>query len=332
MLWVPGGYKLTNICETALDTVSLLKSNTRRQRLQSSTLPCQTRLVPPTPREHLLKELLHVSLIVVITALSLKYFSGNSVVETPPKSRPDNRLRERAADITDLVDHINSILIPTKNIYTTYFVDHQFTTSELTSHPDAKAIIDLLHDPLGALANLDSNISFSDCKPIHHSLETCANWSTSAAFPSPVLARVFLHTANADLHRCIGAVEDAAKQHDYLSRLAESFIEGESVLNQLDNQPGALPVSLSSPDNDTSRLVIGQAQASALSNRITLFKSSMIHLSTHVKSWHDDERGPLFSKFLADARAFLYNRSEDLAVLAAKSDGFLEDDLAVFSE
>jgi len=201
----------------------------------------------------------------------------------------------------------------------------------LASRPDAKPVIDLLHDPLRALANHDSNISFSDCKPIFHSLETCAAWSASdSAFPTPALARVFLHTANADLHRCIGAVEDAAKQHDLLSQLAESFIDGASVLLQLDNDTQPLPAS--SPNNDTPQPVVGQAQASDLSDRLSVFKSKMMQLSAHVKSWHTDERGPLFSKFLVGANAFLYNRSEDLAVLAAKSDGFLEDDLPVFSE
>ena len=57
-----------------------------------------------------------------------------------------------------------------------------------------------------------------------------------------------------------------------------------------------------------------------------------MQISSHVRSWHIDERGPLFSGFLVGARAFLYTRSEDLEVLAAKDDIFLADDLPVFSE
>lgn len=204
------------------------------------------------------------------------------------------------------------IVIQIEKFHARHFVDRRFTTEELAMHPEAKAAIEYLREPLQAVVALDSNTGLSDCKVITRPLETCAVWSISANI-DPATARPFLHAINARVRRCVETLDKVMQQHSLLEQLMQRLTDGDK-----ENVREILPLLFESEH---------EAPAQDFISRAFSLRNSAYILSWRLEEWKVKSSAVVESHSSnTRIRKFLAGKREKLATVAARDDvGFAQD-------
>jgi hypothetical protein len=259
------------------------------------------------------KKLFSFSLLAMFAGLSLHYCSANNIINTLVQSQPDGPFyAETVHYLKYHVREMDEIVSVVTMFHARNFVDNRFTTEELATRPEVKAVVELLHEPLQALVALNSSIDLSDCKAITDSFETCTVWSTSAN-TNPTTARPFLRAIHARLDRCVKVLDTAAQQYNFLKQFMQRLVDcGSGSL--LESQPRP-ELSPGVPKHERS-----------LSWRLYSFPSELYMALKTLERW--DGGYSLDVGSLASIRKFLVGNGENLAAVAARHDGSFTQELS----
>jgi len=181
-------------------------------------------------------------------------------------------------------------------------------------------MIEFMRDPMEAVATSDAVFDLAACKPLYFHLDLCANWSNSEMPENPATARSFLRGANARLHLCLAALDEAAQQHALLSNLSRAF----------DRQGGKSLEREYPPTPASSSAVLKHfLEAYSLKPRFVIFNRNMNSIFLQLLIWSLNDLPIL--ELIASASEYLVEQSKSLTALAAKDDDCFEEELAVLS-
>ena len=258
-----------------------------------------------------LKRLLLSLLLAIFAWRSLQYISASNTDHNLTRL-PSKDLRFYSHRYFDYNDSATKEIVgEIEKFHTRHFVDSHFTTEELASSPEAKAVIESLRELLQAVVTFNYNIELSECGYIIRYLETCAVWSI-AANTDPATARPFLHTINARARRCAETLDKVIQQHNLLEQLMQRLTDGaEEVVIE------SLPVLFNSEHE-------APAQDFFFLLRALAFQTSAYILSWRLEEWKVKSSAVVGS--LSSICEFLAGKCEKLATVAARDDvGFAQD-------
>ena len=171
-------------------------------------------------------KLLSILLLAMVAGMSLPYISASSTVHAFTKCPARSPLFYTYSYLKYNSSATKEVVSEIEKFHARHFVDRRFTTEELAMHPEAKAVVEFLREPLQAVVALDSNTGLSNCEVITRPLETCAVWSISANI-DPATARPFLHAINARVRQCVETLDKVIQQHNLLEQLMQRFTDGD---------------------------------------------------------------------------------------------------------
>lgn len=263
------------------------------------------------------KNLLSFSALAILAAFLLHYPSANNIINTLVQSQPDSpNYTDTVHSINRHVREMDEVVSEIVRIHARSFVDNRFTTEELATYPEVKAVVELLHESLRAVVALNSGIDLSDCRAITHSFETCNVWSTSAK-TDHMTSRLFLQAIHAGVNRCAEALDKVTQQQTLLKQLTQTFV---------DCGGGSLLADRPSP-KFSPRFSGHELQALYLSWRLRSFLKAL-HIPLMMLERLNDEY-PLDFESLTSFRKFLVDSGENLAAVTARYDGSITEGLAL---
>lgn len=242
--------------------------------------------------------------------MSLSYISASSTVHAYTKCPARSPLFSTYSYLEyNYSSATKEVVSEIEKFHARHFVDRGFTTEELAMHPEAKAVIGYLREPLQAVVALDSNTGLSDCKIITRPLGTCAIWSISANIDLAT-ARPFLHAINARVRRCVETLDKVIQQHNLLEQLMQGLTDGDKEYVR-----EILPLLFE---------LEHEAPAQEFISRAFSLRTSAYILIWRLEKWKVSSSAVV--GFLSSIREFLAGKREKLATVAARDDvGFAQD-------
>lgn len=269
--------------------------------------------MPPSQKTRMsLKNLLPLSLLAIFAGLSLYYFSASNVSRVSVRLLPDGRPFYSIHGLAYNIRKTNEVADDIKKFHDDKF---RFTTEELATHPEAKAVVEFLLEPLQEVIALGSDIDLHDCTATAHLLETCAVWSISAN-TAPATARPFLYATNARVHRCVEALDKIKQQHAFLEHLTQRLVDGDK---------GFVIANLPLPESASNQEALEQD----FSARLSSFQNSAITTSWQLRDWNTCKEKSGVEESLASIRKSFADTSENIAAAAGRCDVGLAEELPV---